>query len=93
MFILMFTRLIGGTEESIMVVDTYESRDEAQQAMRNKWENRINNMGWDANWSWFEDDQAFCGDEVMYDTCRYYIFDTDDLYGFVNNLKNELTKD
>lgn len=93
MFILMFTRLTNDTEESIMLVGTYEHKSDAQKAMRSEWENRINNMDWDANWSWFEDDQAFCGDEDMNDTIRYYIFDTERPCGFVNDTAFEFTEE
>lgn len=90
MQILMFTRLTNGTEEAAMLVGTYEYRDEAQVAMRTEWQNRINNMGWDPDYSYFEEDQAFCGTEDMSDTCRYYIFDTNRPHGFVNDLRDEI---
>ena len=90
MYILMFTRLTDGTREAVMLVGTFKHADEAQIAMRSHWENRINNLGWDAERSWFEEDQAFCGTETMRDTCRYYIIDTDNPYGFVNDLIDEI---
>lgn len=87
MYILIFTRLTGGTEEALFLVGTYDTKDEAQEAMRNEWKNRINNMDWDADWSYFEDVQAFCGTKDMYDTCRYFIVDTDHPYGFACDTK------
>ena len=89
MFVLMFTRLTGGTDEAIFLLGTYETMAEAQDKMRKEWSNRIDNMGWDADYSNIYDDQAFCGTEDMYDTCRYYIFDTDNPHGFDNSLNYE----
>lgn len=87
MFILIFTRLTDGTEEALFLCGAFDTMEDAQEAMREEWENRINSMGWDADWSYFEDNQAFCGTEDMRDTCRYFIVDTDHPYGFTCDLE------
>lgn len=88
MFILMFTRLYG-TEESIMLVGTFDTIEEARKKMRDEWEIRVNEKGWDREWSSIEDNQAFCGTSDLSDTVRYYIFDTNHPVGFVNDLEDE----
>lgn len=89
MFVLIFTRLIDGTEESIFLEDTFGTKEEAQSRMRGEWTKRVTEMGWDANYSNISENQAFCGDEDMNDTCRYYIFDTEHPYGFTNDINYE----
>lgn len=93
MFALIFTRLTNGTEESIFLLDTYDSREDAHESMRKEWVKRISDMGWDADYSYIYDDQAFCGTEDMYDTCRYYIFDTEHPVGFDNDTAYEFCED
>lgn len=82
MFILMFTRLTNVTEESIFLVDTYDTKEQAQEVMRNEWDKRVYGMGWDADYSYIDDLDALCGTEDMYDTIRYHIFDLDNPCGF-----------
>lgn len=89
MFILMFTRLTNGTVEAISLVDTFETKAEAQSAMRKAWVKRVYDGGWDADYSKVYEYQAFCGTEDMFDTCRYYIFDTEHPYGFTNDINYE----
>ena len=86
MFILMFTRLTNETEEAIFLLGAYDSKEKAQHEMRTEWAKRVTNMGWDADYSYIYDNQAFCGTEDMFDTCRYYIFDTEHPYGFNNDI-------
>ena len=89
MFVLMFTRLTG-QEESIFLLGTYETHSEAHEAMVNEYLGRVyGDMGWDPKWSNYDDDQAFCGTEDMYDTCRYFIFDTEFPVGFSNDRTTE----
>lgn len=92
MFILMFTRLTDGEGESILLVGTFDTLAAAQKRMRSEWETRINEMDWDPDWSWFEEKQAFCGTEDMFDTCRFYIFDTENKYGFSNSINDEMER-
>lgn len=89
MFVLIFTRLIDGTEESIFLEGTFGTKEEAQIRMRDEWTKRVTEMGWDANYSNISENQAFCGTEDMFDTCRYYIFDTERPYGFTNDINYE----
>lgn len=89
MFVLIFTRLTNGTEESIFFCGTFDTKKEAQSRMRDEWARRVK-MGWaDADYSNISENQAFCGDEDMNDTCRYYIFDTEHPFGFTNDLLYE----
>lgn len=87
MFILILTRLTDGTEEALFPCGTFDTMEDAQKVMREEWENRINSMDWDADWSYFEDNQAFCGTEDMRDTCRYFIVDTGHPTGFACDLE------
>lgn len=88
MFVLVFTRL-SGTEESAFLIGAYDSLQEAQIVMHSEWEHRVNDKGWDIEWSTIEDNQAFCGTSDMGDTIRFYIFDTNHPYGFVNDIEDQ----
>lgn len=91
MFALIFTRLTDGTEEAISLEGVFDTKKEAQDEMGKQWLRRVTDMGWDSRYSNISGDQAFCGDEDMCDTCRYYIFDTEHTRcGFVNNLIYEI---
>lgn len=101
MFALIFTRLTNdtkksifsnGTEESIFFEGLHDTKEEAQEIMRKAWTRRITDGGWDPDYSYIEEDQAFCGTEDMIDTCRYYIFDTNHPYGFSNYLNDEFSR-
>ena len=93
MFVLMFTRLTG-QEESIFLVGTYDTREEAYDAMRDKWTARVfGDGGWDPDWSRLYDDQAIVADESLYDTCRYFIFDTEHPVGYSNDRTIEFLSD
>lgn len=93
MFALIFTRLTNGTEESIFFEGMHDTKKEAQEIMRKAWTRRTTEDGWDPEYSYIEEDQAFCGTDEMNDTIRYYIFDTDHPYGFSNDLDSEFQGD
>lgn len=81
MFILMFTRLTGQSE-AIFLLGTYESVEEARSAMLLEYESRLTDGGWDPDWSYIYENDAFCGTGDLYDTIRLYIFDTERPVGF-----------
>lgn len=87
MYILIFARLTDGTKLSLFHDGAFDTIDEAKDAMRDQWEDGINNMGWDADWSYFSDLHAFCGTKDMRDTLHYLIININNPYGFVWDLK------
>ena len=87
MYILIFAQLTDGTKLSLFHDGAFDTIDEAKDAMRDQWEDSINNMGWDADWSYFSDLHAFCGTKDMRDTLHYLIINTNNPYGFVWDLK------
>lgn len=85
MFTLIFTRLTGSSDEAIFLVGTYATAKEAHDEMVKQVDLKIANQGFLREWSEVLDNEAFLGAPDMYDTCRFYIFDTDNPCGFDND--------
>lgn len=89
MYVLIFTRLTGSDEEAIFLDGTFDTHEKAELAMLLRVAEKIENQDFEGPWCYVESDQAFLGSSDMYDTCRYYIFDTENPVGFFNDRQTD----